>query len=108
LPFWYTRAGTRLGAGREQGVGLGGATAIGRSGVVGTGAVGKGSAVLRSLDTAAGGPEGPALSQAQTSTLARTARRQIEDGGRMACRLVAHEFASRISRITGDEIMGHI
>jgi len=107
LPFWYTRAGTRLGAGREQGVGLGGATAIGPSGVVGTGAVGKGSAVLRSLDTAAGGTEGPALSQAQTSTLARTARRQIEDV-RVARRLVAHEFASPISRITGDEITGHI
>src|SRR2546428_2232025 len=57
--------------------------------------------------TAAGGTEGPALSQAQTSTLARTARRQIEDV-RMARRLVAHEFASPISRITGDEITGHI
>ena len=86
---------------------MGGATAIVRSGVVGTGAVG-GSAVLRSLDTGAGGTEGPALSQAQTSTLARIATRQIEDGGGMACRLVAHEFASRISRITGDEITGHI
>src|SRR6267143_182580 len=92
LPFWYTRAGTRLGVGREQGLGLGGATPIVGAVVVRTGMVGRGSALMRSLRTSVGETEGPALSQAHTrAAVARTATRQIADPPWVSFRPVARE-----------------
>src|SRR5205809_3949337 len=64
FPFCDTSAGKRLGVGREQGLGLGGATPILGAVVVGPGVVGRGSALMRSLATSVGETEGPAFSQA--------------------------------------------